>query len=94
MLREADASGRSDPLVAFEKILRKKDETLPAAVPPVVLRAAELPPAEAGRGDKVVGSEGEAAATAAVDEEDTEGKETGTAGVESMGEAAVAEVSD
>jgi hypothetical protein len=42
-----------------------------------VLREAELPPAEAGRGDKVVGSEGgEAAATAAVDDEETKGKET------------------
>jgi hypothetical protein len=91
VLREADASDRSDPLVAFEKILRKKDETLPAAVPPVVLWEAELPPAEAGRGDKVAGSEGEAAATAAVDEEDTEGKETGTAGGGSAGETAMAE---
>ena len=43
------------------------------------------------RGDKVVGSADEAAATAAADEEDTEGKETGAAGVESAGEAAVAE---
>jgi hypothetical protein len=59
-----------------------------------VLRAVELPEAECGRGDKGVGSAGEASDTAAVDEEDTEGKETGTAGVESMGEAAVAEVSD
>ena len=39
-----------------------------------------------------VESAGEAAATAAVDEDDTEGKETGAAGGESAGEAAVAEI--
>ena len=43
----------------------------------------------AGRGDKVVRSAGETAATATADEDDTEGKETGAAGGESAGEAAV-----
>jgi hypothetical protein len=69
-----------------------------------VLRAAELPPAakldslnpNTERGDRVVGSADEAAVTAAADEEvqDTEGKETGTTGAESAGEAAVAEPED
>jgi hypothetical protein len=67
-----------------------------------VLRAAELSPAakldnlisKTERGDRVVGSADEAAVTAAADEEDTEGKETGTTGAESAGEAAVAEPED
>ena len=62
--------------------------------PLAALRAAELPPAEVGRGDKEVGSVREAAVTAAADEEDTEEIMTGAAGVESAGEAAVAEPED
>ena len=64
--------------------------------PLAVLREAELPPAAAGRGNKVVKSAGKTAATAAADEEDTvtEGKETGAAGGESAGEAAATAAAD
>ena len=64
--------------------------------PLAVLREAELPPAAAGRGDKVVKSAGKTAATAAADEEDTvtEGKETGAAGGECAGQAAATAAAD
>jgi hypothetical protein len=59
-----------------------------------VLRVVEQPPAKAVGEDNVAGSTGEAAVTAAADEDDSEVKETGAAGVRSAGEAAVAEPED